>query len=378
MTRSGDNSRLRVELAEARRELQRWRAENQQLRAQQAADSATITHLRAQLQRVEDAYRQQSQVLTATRQQLAQAQEQLTRLGAHLTQLQHQLAAADLPAPGPAHPPAWVKPNKPTTAKQPRRKRARVHNHGRPADPPTRVECHQFTTCPHCQATLAGQRLRRRRIVIEVPPPPPLDITEHQIYAGWCPACQRWWVPRPDLSAVVLGQGQIGLRLASLIATLRYQGRLPLDVLAALLASLWDLKLSVGGLVRTLARLRQTTEPAFRALQAQARASAVLHMDETGWRENGGNGYVWELATGGAMPVVVYAHDRSRAGAVMARLLDGQFSGVLVCDFYCGYNGYPGRIQRCWVHLLRDLHDLAQEHPAVASVRQWTGRVKQL
>jgi hypothetical protein len=180
------------------------------------------------------------------------------------------------------------------------------------------------------------------------------------------------------LSTQVLGQGQIGLRLASLIATLRYQGRLPLDVVGALLGSLWQLKLSVGALVKTLTQLRQATAGAYAALQEQARASPVLHMDETGWRENGKNGYIWELATGGPMPVVVYARDQSRAGAVMARLLDGQFRGVLVCDFYGGYNPYTGRIQRCWAHLLRDLHDLKKAHPDNESVAEWARAVQKL
>jgi hypothetical protein len=378
MTRSGDGSKLRAELAAARQDLVRLRHENQQLRQQHATDSATITTLRSQLQRLEELARQQTQVLTATRQQLAAAQEQLTRDAAQLGALTEQLRAAQLAPTGSAQPPAWVKPNKPTEAKKPRRKRARTHNHGRVRDTPTQTQIHRLDACPTCQTPLERQRLRQRRLVIEVPPPAPLEITEHQIYVGWCPRCRRWHRPAPDLSSLTLGQGQIGLRLASLIATLRYQGRLPLDVVAALLASLWQVKLSVGVLVKTLTRLRVATAGAFSRLQEQARASPVLHMDETGWRENGINGYIWELATGGPMPVVVYAHDRSRAGAVMARLLGGQFQGVLVCDFYCGYNGYRGRIQRCWVHLLRALHELKQEHGADASVVEWTRQVQKL
>jgi Transposase IS66 family len=48
------------------------------------------------------------------------------------------------------------------------------------------------------------------------------------------------------------------------------------------------------------------------ALLAQACASPIVHMDETGWRENGQNGYVWGLVTPGPEPVCSYAYDRSR------------------------------------------------------------------
>ena len=44
-------------------------------------------------------------------------------------------------------------------------------------------------------------------------------------------------------------------------------------------------------------------------------------------------------------------------------MLDESFSGVLVSDFYAAYHHYPGLKQRCWVHLLRDIHDLKILYP---------------
>ena len=41
-----------------------------------------------------------------------------------------------------------------------------------------------------------------------------------------------------------------------------------------------------------------------------------------------------------------------------------QFHGHLVSDFYCGYNEYAGKHQRCWMHLLRDLHELKEAQAA--------------
>ncbi len=40
-------------------------------------------------------------------------------------------------------------------------------------------------------------------------------------------------------------------------------------------------------------------------------------------------------------------------------------------DFYCGYNGYEGEHQRCWTHLLRDLHALKEEHSSNEEVLAW-------
>ena len=53
-----------------------------------------------------------------------------------------------------------------------------------------------------------------------------------------------------------------------------------------------------------------------------------------------------------------------------------QFSGHLVSDFYVGYNDYAGKHQRCWAHLLRDLHNLKDAHPHEADVLGWAQAVQ--
>jgi hypothetical protein len=72
---------------------------------------------------------------------------------------------------------------------------------------------------------------------------------------------------------------------------------------------------------------------------------------------------IWSFNTPGEDAVRYYEYDVSRAQAVVKRFLNGQFAGHLVSDFYCGYTDYAGKHQRCWAHLLRDLHALKEAHP---------------
>ena len=95
-------------------------------------------------------------------------------------------------------------------------------------------------------------------------------------------------------------------------------------------------------------------------LQQAIRDSPVVHGDETGWRQDGHNGYLWSFST----PRVRYLLYRpSRAGAVVEEVLGEEFDGVLVSDFYGAYNVYQGPHQRCWVHLLRAIHQLKERYP---------------
>jgi len=100
-------------------------------------------------------------------------------------------------------------------------------------------------------------------------------------------------------------------------------------------------------------------------------------MDETGWREDGQNGYIWCLVTDTPQPVRYYEYHRSRSGEVAKAMLGG-FGGHLVTDFYAAYNQYSGRQQRCWVHLLRDLQALQEANESDGEVVAWASGVKRL
>ncbi len=73
-----------------------------------------------------------------------------------------------------------------------------------------------------------------------------------------------------------------------------------------------------------------------------------------------------------------YEYHHSRAGEVVKRLIGDEFAGVLGSDFYAGYNIHQGLHQRCWVHFLRDIHDLKKLYPDDAQVWQWAKAVKQI
>jgi transposase len=281
-------------------------------------------------------------------------------------------------------PPAFAKANvpPPLAARLPRRKRAPEHNRARRREPPTQVVEHSITHCPDCGSRLGGVHLGRRRQVIDVPPPPPVEVVEHQVARGWCSACRRWHEAPLDLRGQVVGQGRLGVGVVSLVAHLRNVLRLPIRSIQRYLADLHGLRVSVGELVELLHRVAAHAAPTIAKIRDQARRRAVVNADETSWRENGRNGYAWLLSTPEGERYVEY--HPSRAGEVATQLVGEDFTGVLVSDFYGGYNDTPGgQHQRCWVHLLRDVHALAEAHRQTAGllgleVRAWTDAVRAL
>jgi transposase len=327
------------------------------------ADDDELTRLRAENQDL--------------RSQLEHALAQLAQLSEQLAAAQTRIAALEQQPP---KLPPFVKPNKPAPAdpKPKRKKRAPEHNQGRRRMTPTRSVSHALDRCPTCDYLLQGDSLDYTREVIELPQPQPVEVIEHRIIKRFCPHCRVWHAPALDLTGQVLGQGRIGVRIASVVAFLAQSLRLPIRRIQAYLRAIHSLTISTGEVVELLHAVRRALQSHVDALKTQARASPILHGDETSWRENGQNGYIWAFSTPGEEAIRYYEYDHSRAQAVVKRILDGRFDGHLVSDFYCGYNVYAGKHQRCWVHLLRDLRALKEQHGQDAVVIGWAQEVRAL
>ena len=273
-------------------------------------------------------------------------------------------------------PPAFVKANKKkpqAQEKKPRKKRETQYNRARKRAVPTHIVEHRIVACPDCHLRLGGISLARCREIIEVPPPPAVEVTEHRIYKGWCTRCQKWHEAPVDFSKQVLGQGRIGVRLASMIAYLRTVMRLPVRQLRDVLQTLHGFEVSLGELGELVHRITEYAQPVLAGLKAEIRASPAIQADETGWREDGTNGYIWSVST----PTVRYdEYHHSRAGEVVQHLIGKDYQGGLGSDFYGGSNIHEGLPQRCWVHFLGDVHALKKEFPHDQALWIWAKQVK--
>ncbi len=303
----------------------------------------------------------------ALRQLVGELQEQVEELTRRLAELEKRSKT-----------PSFVKANRPKKEEsaKTRKKRAAEHNQARRREEPTRVERHAVEECATCGYRLSGESEAYRRQVIELPEPQPVEVIEHHIVKRWCPACATWQQPDMKWEGQVIGQGRVGVRLGALIAYLHQSLRAPVRAIQSYLLTMHQARLSIGEISGLLHRMKRQSKGAIEALKQAVQQQAVVHADETGWRENGRNGYIWCLATDGPEAIRYYEFDPRRNRHVVTRLLGTAFRGHLVTDFYGSYNIYSGPHQRCWVHLLRDLKHLQEEHPADGEVVAWALAVR--
>ena len=261
------------------------------------------------------------------------------------------------------------KPGQPEkSGKEPRKPRR--HGFARQRMAPTQRVEHVVEECPGCGTRLSGGWTQRTREVIDLPQVP-VQVTEHVYMARTCPLCQLCCVPPAQLEGVVLGKQRLGVNLVSLIAALREEARLPFRTIQWYLDTVHGLHLSLGALVDATRRVAAKAQTELAGIVERIRGSPVVHADETGWREEGENGYVWTLST----PTQRYFLRRGRGKAVVDEVLGEEFAGVLASDFYAAYHHYDGPKQRCWAHLLRDIHDLKALYPKETRLARWAEAV---
>ena len=269
-------------------------------------------------------------------------------------------------------PPSWVKANRPARPKKERGKRS--HGFARRRDEPAHRVEHATANCPDCGISLQGGRVRGRRQVITLPRVR-ARVTEHVVLERTCQKCRKRWAPEPDWSAITAGRQRMGISVQSEVSVLREECRLPFRVIQRYLKWRFGLGLSVGELTALTRGAAEHGREEYDRLRQEIRASPVVYRDETGWRQDGRNGYLWSFST----PEVRYFLYRpGRGRTVVEEVLGDEFEGVLVSDFYGAYNVYQGPHQRCWTHLLRDIHQLNEQHPQDQDLARWSQQVREV
>jgi hypothetical protein len=310
----------------------------------------------------------------ATREELIQLNLQLVAqlqlLQERVKQLEAELESL---RGGSSHnnPPSFIKVNRPAPSKKKKRKK-RAHGFARKLDLATaRVE-HSLEQCPDCKADLKGYRVVKTRRVIELPLVQ-VQVVEHALVERSCPNCRKRWAPNVELSSLAVGKQRFGISVQAEVALLREQCRLPFRVIQDYLHHRFNLRISVGQLVTLVEGVARRGKTVVEGFKQQIRGSPVVNGDETTWREDGVNGYVWSFSTD---KVRYYIYRKSRSGCVVKEVLGSEFEGVVVSDFYGGYNAHLGIHQRCWVHLLRDIHELKEKHAQDKQLKRWAQAVK--
>ncbi|MBL4754387.1 MAG: TM0106 family RecB-like putative nuclease [Flavobacteriales bacterium] len=102
--------------------------------------------------------------------------------------------------------------------------------------------------------------------------------------------------------------------------------------------------------------------------------SPFIHADETTVSIRGQLQYVWIFTTDKHVSFVL---SKSRDATVMKDFL-ANFRGVLITDFYAGYDAIECSQQKCWVHFIRDLNNALWKNPFDTEYEEFVSKIRDI
>jgi transposase len=203
--------------------------------------------------------------------------------------------------------------------------------------------------CSGCGHALDGQDDEPiRHQVAELPEirPEVIEYRLHRLTGPGCGAATRAKLPTD------VPRGAFGPRLQAWAGLLSGAYRLSKRQVQRLMADLLGLSISTGMVAKMQRQAGEVLAgPMAETVEAVRKAEAV-HVDETGWREQGRKAWLWVGVTAGATAFQIH---RSRGHDALKALL-GEDPGrdqVIISDRFPTYCRAPNR-QLCRAHLRRD------------------------
>lgn len=226
--------------------------------------------------------------------------------------------------------------------------------------------------CPNCGGTDLRKLKKTHEHIQEdiVIPNPVTTRFVKQLY--YCPGCK----------GEVCGSGEneipnayIGPTARALAAALRYETRVPYRQVEALFREVFGLRLTPGALVGFDRKLTAHGRPWYDFLKNHVKTAPHIHADETGWRVDGVNHYLWIFNNS---RLALYHINRGRGSDIPKDFLGENYPGILITDCYCGYNPINAREkQKCVAHLLDDNSTLAETYSDDAQTGRFTATFKE-
>lgn len=231
-----------------------------------------------------------------------------------------------------------------------------------------RIE-HRLKCCPDCGGRLQRCARSRTRIIEDIPEEITPVVTEHTIHRDYCPHCKK------DVEPVVteaMPGATLGTHIVGLTSWFHYGLGITIAQVIEILGYHLQTRLTSGGLIDAWRRLAEVLLEWYEQIAEEAKQSAVLHADETGWRVDGQTHWLWCFAN---HAVCYYMIDRCRGSPALQKFFGEAFAGTLIHDFWAPYESIEtADRQYCLVHLLRELEKVDERNRSA----EWQAFAKKL
>ncbi|MBI4333745.1 MAG: IS66 family transposase [Chloroflexi bacterium] len=182
-------------------------------------------------------------------------------------------------------------------------------------------------------------------------------VTCYRLYYGYCKRCQKTvWA---KTKGPITPGDRIGVQARAVGGYLRHIS-VPYRKVAKIFKNVFGINLTHPSFLAFNREQAQNGASMYEGIKHRVRHSAGINADETGWRVNGQNHWLWVFTNKDA---ALYQIDKSRGSKVVGNILGENYEGTLTSDFYSAYNKHQTSAkQRCLGHLLAEIKKIQQKN----------------
>lgn len=196
-------------------------------------------------------------------------------------------------------------------------------------------------------------------------------VTKYIGTQGYCRKCLRHYPP-PKIKE--LGSQHFGHAFQAWVIYQRIVLRLPYRIILQEIDDLFNERLSDSTLISFISYFAEYYSATEKLSMRCLLESPFVHVDETLINIQGVDHYVWVFTNG---TYVVFRMTETRESTIVHELFS-DYKGVLISDFYGGYDAVTCRQQKCLVHLIRDLNNDLWDNPYNRAYESFVNEVKHL
>jgi len=234
-----------------------------------------------------------------------------------------------------------------------------------------RVEEVRISCCPDCGSNNLTECRKIDEHIQEDIILPKVEAVLYRRHHYYCPDCRK----------VVSAKGKDELENSyigakAFAAFLRYGIKISERDVKLLFERAFNLKIVASSIAGFRYQLKRAGSPLYRILMGSLKRGSFIHADETGWRIDGNNRWLWKFSN----KKVSLSHiDESRGQKVVEKILGNEYGGILISDFLSAYNKISAKNkQRCLVHILRDLKKVKEYWHDDQEVLRYIERLKKI
>jgi hypothetical protein len=157
-----------------------------------------------------------------------------------------------------------------------------------------------------------------------------------------------------------------GMNFCNYVCERKYRYRMSYGLIQMDLEENFGLHISPATLVNAVYAVAKLLGNKYEEYKQALRKGKSINIDETGWRINGSNFWLWKFKTDNTIVTVI---DWKRSSEVPEEVIGKDYGGIVIRDGYQAYNKLNGRKQQCWTHILRNSKKLAERYKTEAVIR---------